>query len=172
MLDLTLFSHSSTSAQTGENITAPPISRSRRPAILTYTSPLIDISSKISFMPLYVLGWKREAERLVVRMMEGVEFSRGAHNIPETLRLELNSKEEMQVYQAKVTFRTRFTGLRYEIPEVVHDFRVRVSDEFAGGSCTSGGCHLSSSSASCSGLSLCSLSPSAGLSSPVCLIQA
>ncbi|OJJ61067.1 hypothetical protein ASPSYDRAFT_42921 [Aspergillus sydowii CBS 593.65] len=113
MLDLTLFSHSSTSAQTGENITAPPISRSRRPAILTYTSPLIDIFSKISFMPLYVLGWKQEAERLVVRMMEGVEFSRGAHNIPETLRLELNSKEEMQVYSAKVTFRTRFTGLRW-----------------------------------------------------------
>lgn len=113
MLDLTLFSHSSTSAQTGENTTAPPISRSRRPAILTYTSPLIDIASKISFMPLYVLGWKQEAERLVVRMMEGVEFSRGAHNIPETLRLELNSKEEMQVYSAKVTFRTRFTGIRY-----------------------------------------------------------
>lgn len=113
MLDLTLLSHSSTSARTGENITAPPISHSRRAAILTYASPLIDVSSKVSFMPLYILGWKREAEQLLVRMMEGVEFSRGAHNIPETLRLELHSHETMQVYSAKVTFRTRFTGLRY-----------------------------------------------------------
>ncbi|KAL4915302.1 putative adipose-regulatory protein-domain-containing protein [Aspergillus aurantiobrunneus] len=113
MLDLTLLSHSSTSARTGENITALPISRSRRSAILTYNSPLIDISSKVSFMPLYVLGWKREAERLVVQMMEGVEFSRGAHKIPETLRLEVNSQQEMQFYSAKVTFRTRFTGLRW-----------------------------------------------------------
>ncbi|KAL4779174.1 putative adipose-regulatory protein-domain-containing protein [Aspergillus varians] len=113
MLDLMLLSPSSTSARTGKNITAPPIFRSRRPAILTYTSSLIDISSKVSFMPLYVMGWKREAERLVVRMMEGVEFSHGAHNIPETLRLELNSQQQMQVYSAKVTFRTRLTGLRW-----------------------------------------------------------
>ncbi|KAL4928415.1 seipin [Aspergillus undulatus] len=113
MLDLTLLSHSSTSARTGENITAPPISHSRRSAILTYASPLIDISSKVSFLPLYVLGWKREAERLVVQMLEGVEFSRGAHNVPESLRLELHSHQVMQVYSAKVTFRTRFTGLRW-----------------------------------------------------------
>ncbi|KAL4873421.1 hypothetical protein BDV12DRAFT_159962 [Aspergillus spectabilis] len=112
MLDLTLLSHSSTSAWTGGNTTAQSISHSRRPAILTYTSQLIDVSSKVSFMPLYVLGWKREAERLVVPMMEGVEFSRGAHNIPETLRLELHN-HEMQVYSAKVAFRTRYTGLRW-----------------------------------------------------------
>ncbi|KAL4906107.1 hypothetical protein BDW74DRAFT_151287 [Aspergillus multicolor] len=113
MLDLTLLSHSSTSARTGENITAPPISRSRRHAILTYASPLIDITSKLSFMPLYVLGWKLEAERLVVPMMERVEFSRGAHNVPETLRLEVHSEEKMQFYSAKVKFRASFTGLRW-----------------------------------------------------------
>ncbi|KAL4810424.1 putative adipose-regulatory protein-domain-containing protein [Aspergillus unguis] len=113
MLDLTLLSHSSTSARRGENITAPPISHARRPAILTYASPLVDISSKVSFMPLYVLGWKREAERLVVRMMEGVEFSRGPHSRPETLRLEIRAQEKVQVYSAKVMFRTRFTGLRW-----------------------------------------------------------
>ncbi|KAL4945064.1 hypothetical protein BDV06DRAFT_185926 [Aspergillus oleicola] len=113
MLDLTFLSHSSTSAQTGEKITAPPISHSRRPAILTYASPLVDVSSKVSFLPLYILGWRREAEKLVVRMMEGVELSRGAHNVPETLQLEIHSPQVMQVYSAKVTFRTRFTGLRW-----------------------------------------------------------
>ncbi|KAL5002306.1 putative adipose-regulatory protein-domain-containing protein [Aspergillus recurvatus] len=113
MLDLTLLSHSLMSARTGGNTTAPPISHSRRPAILTYASPLIDISSKVSFMPLYVLGWKREAERLVVPMMEGIEFSRGAHKVPETLRLEVQSDEKMQFYSAKVKFRASFTGLRW-----------------------------------------------------------
>ncbi|KAL4736562.1 putative adipose-regulatory protein-domain-containing protein [Aspergillus similis] len=112
MLDLTLLSQSSTSARTGE-ITAPPISHSRRPAILTYASPLVDISSKASFMPLYVLGWKREAERLVIPMMERVEFSRGARNVPDILRLEVQSEEKMQFYSAKVKFRASFTGLRW-----------------------------------------------------------
>ncbi|KAL2827021.1 putative adipose-regulatory protein-domain-containing protein [Aspergillus cavernicola] len=112
MLDLTLLSQPPTSARTSKNA-APPISHSRRPAILTYTSPLVDISSKVSFMPLYVLGWRRESERLVVRMMEGFQFASGAHNRPESLRLELRSQQEMQIYAAKVTFRTRFTGLRW-----------------------------------------------------------
>ncbi|KAL3469526.1 putative adipose-regulatory protein-domain-containing protein [Aspergillus californicus] len=112
MLDLTFLSHPSMSARTGET-TAPPIAHSRRPAILTYTSPLIDISSKISFMPLYILGWRRESERLVVPLMEGVEFARGAHNKPESLRLEIQSPVEIHVYAVKVTFTTRFTGLRW-----------------------------------------------------------
>jgi seipin len=113
MLDLTLLSQSSTSARTVGEITAPPISHSRRPAILTYASPLVDISSKVSFMPLYVLGWKREAERLAVPMMERVEFSRGTHNVPDTLRLEIQREEKMQFYSAKVKFTASFTGLRY-----------------------------------------------------------
>ncbi|KAL4884698.1 putative adipose-regulatory protein-domain-containing protein [Aspergillus karnatakaensis] len=113
MLDLTLLSHYSAPAWIGGNTTAQSISHSRRPAILTYNSQLVDVSEKVSFMPLYVLGWKREAERLVVPMMEGVKFSRGANNVPETLRLELQSHHEMQVYSAKVTFRARFTGLRW-----------------------------------------------------------
>ncbi|KAL4979294.1 putative adipose-regulatory protein-domain-containing protein [Aspergillus desertorum] len=113
MLGLTLLSHSSTSARTGDNTTAPPISYSRRPAILTYASPLVDNFSKVSFMPLYVLGWKREAERLMVPMMEGVEFSRGTNNVPETLRLEIQSEEKMQFYSAKVRFRASFAGLRW-----------------------------------------------------------
>ncbi|KAL3430742.1 putative adipose-regulatory protein-domain-containing protein [Aspergillus tetrazonus] len=113
MLDLTLLSQSSTSARTVGEIAAPPISHSRRPAILTYASPLVDISSKVSFMPLYVLGWKREAERLAVPMMERVEFSRGTHNVPDTLRLEIQSEEKMQFYSAKVKFTASFTGLRW-----------------------------------------------------------
>ncbi|KAJ0424117.1 putative adipose-regulatory protein-domain-containing protein [Aspergillus carlsbadensis] len=112
MLDLSLLSQPSTSASTGENSSPQVISHSRRPAILSYASPLIDISRKVAFMPLYIVGWQREAERLVVRMMERIEFSRGTLNIPGTARLELHSQVEMQVYAAKVTFRAHLTGLR------------------------------------------------------------
>ncbi|PWY92617.1 hypothetical protein BO70DRAFT_357758 [Aspergillus heteromorphus CBS 117.55] len=113
MLDLTLLSRPSTSAETGLNTSVTALSQSRRPAILTYTSPLVDTASKLSFMPLYVIGWQREAEKLQVRMMERVQFARGWRNIPDSLRLEIHSSEKMQVYTAKVMFRARFTGLRY-----------------------------------------------------------
>ncbi|BAE57724.1 unnamed protein product [Aspergillus oryzae RIB40] len=113
MLDLTLLSHPSTSALTGTNSSTYPISRSRRPAMLTYASPLVDTASKLSLMPFYVFGWSREAEKLVVPMMERVEFARGRRNLPESLRLEIHSKEEMQIYKATVEFRARFTGLRW-----------------------------------------------------------
>ncbi|KAB8229973.1 seipin [Aspergillus alliaceus] len=113
MLDLTLLSHPSTSVLTGMNGSTYPISRSRRPAILTYSSPLVDTASKLWLMPFYVIGWQREAEKLEVPMMERVEFSRGWRNLPESLRLEIHSHEQMQFYKAKVEFRARFTGLRW-----------------------------------------------------------
>ncbi|KAL2868314.1 seipin [Aspergillus lucknowensis] len=113
MLDLTLLSQPPTSESTGENASPLPISHSRRPAILSYTSPLIDFSKKVTFMPLYILGWRRETERLVIQMMERAEFSRGALDVPGSLRLELHSRGEMQVYGAKVAFRANLSGLRY-----------------------------------------------------------
>ncbi|GAB1203293.1 hypothetical protein APSETT445_001922 [Aspergillus pseudonomiae] len=111
MLDLTLVSQPSTSVLTGTNSSTFPLSRSRRPAILTYASPLVDTASKLSLMPFYVFGWTREAEKLVVPMMERVEFARGRRNLPESLRLEIHSNEEMQIYKATVEFKARFTGL-------------------------------------------------------------
>lgn len=112
MLDLALFSHPSTSARTGTNISADTLSRSRRPAILTYASPMVDTANKLSLMPLYVVGWHREAEAVNVQMMEKIEFPRGWRNLPESLRLEIQSDERMQVYSASVQFKARFTGLR------------------------------------------------------------
>ncbi|PLN79876.1 hypothetical protein BDW42DRAFT_172024 [Aspergillus taichungensis] len=112
MLDLSLISCSPTSASIGMNASTPAIAQSRRPGILTYTSPLVDTASQISFLPLYLIGWKREMEKLEVPMMEQVEFARGARNLPKCAYLKIESKEDMQFYSAKVRFRARFTGLR------------------------------------------------------------
>lgn len=65
-------------------------------------------------MPLYVVGWRREAETLEIPMMEKLEFARGARNLPQSLRLEIQSDGKLQIYSARVEFRARFTGLRYD----------------------------------------------------------
>lgn len=111
MLDLSLLSPSASSFQ--DNTSTYVLAKSRRPAILTFASPMIDTVSRIWRMPLYVLGWKKEAETLETAMMEGVEFAKGWRNLPGSLRLELQSQERMQVYSATVKFVARFKGLRY-----------------------------------------------------------
>lgn len=118
MLDLAL-SHSSMTTPANTNTSTRPILQSRRPAILTFNSALIDTATKLTFMPLYVTGWRREAERLSVPMMEQVEFARGSRNTPDLLRLEVRSSEQMQFYGVKVAFKARFTGLRYDILLVI-----------------------------------------------------
>lgn len=116
MLDLALLSHPlDISTGKGANVSTVPMVRSRRPAILTYASPLVDTANRLSYLPLYVVGWHREEEILDVQMMEQVEFSRGWRNLPGSLRLRVESDERMQIYSAKVVFRARFTGLRYHI---------------------------------------------------------
>ncbi|KAJ5158452.1 Survival protein SurE-like phosphatase/nucleotidase [Penicillium coprophilum] len=112
MLDLTLFSsRPASSLLPGPNNT--PISQARRPAIMTFASPLVDVARRAARMPFYVVGWHRESETLEVPMMEQLEFSKGAQNLPQSLRLEIQSDLKMQVYTARVEFRARLTGLRW-----------------------------------------------------------
>jgi seipin len=111
MLDLAFLSRPQSSIM-GTNSSTSVITHSRRPAILTYASPLVDTAHKISRMPLYLVGWQREAETLEVKMMESVEFARGWRNVPGSLRFEMQSQEQMQVYSAIVKFKAKFTGLR------------------------------------------------------------
>ncbi|KAK2809619.1 hypothetical protein FQN50_003676 [Emmonsiellopsis sp. PD_5] len=128
MLDLSLYSQPSSSSS--QPATTEPILpskdlivRSRRPAILTYASSLVDTGRRISRMPFYVFGWKREAERVKVVMMERVEFAKGRGkegNIPAQLRLEIQSPERMQVYSAVVRFDARFSGLRW----IMYNWRI------------------------------------------------
>lgn len=112
MIDLTLYSRPGSALLPGSAKDANPIMQSRRSAILTYTSPLVDVARRMARLPLYVVGWRREAEILDVSMLEQVEFARGSRNLPESLRLEIQSDDKMQVYSARVQFRARFTGMR------------------------------------------------------------
>ncbi|QQK47015.1 Adipose-regulatory protein, Seipin [Penicillium digitatum] len=112
MLDLALFSsRPASSLLPGPNNT--PLTRARRHAIMTYASPLVDLARRVACMPLYVVGWHRESETLEVPMMELLEFAKGARNLPQSLRLEIQSDSKMQIYTAQVEFRAKLTGLRW-----------------------------------------------------------
>lgn len=88
------------------------IARSRRPAILTYVSPMVDAASTLSGLLWYILGWKKESEALEVSMFEGVEFSKGRKNIPQGIRVIIEADEKMQFYDLRVKIIAKLGGLR------------------------------------------------------------
>lgn len=63
-------------------------------------------------MPLYLTGLLREAETLEVSMMEDIEFARGWRNLPASARLEIQSREPLQIYKAVLKFKASLAGLR------------------------------------------------------------
>lgn len=101
------------SSFSAKDASTPIIMQSRRSAILTYTSSIVNLASTISGMPWYLLGWKKESEVLEVRMFEGVEFERGWKNIPQSAKVIIDANEKMQIYSVEIKIVARFKGLRY-----------------------------------------------------------
>jgi seipin len=104
---ITQDSHSSTIA------TSQILFISRRPAILTYTSRLVSLSSRILSLPLYILGLKHESETLHIPMAESAIFKKGKANVPAYVLLEIQTGQEVQVYDVRIHFKARFGGLRW-----------------------------------------------------------
>ncbi|KAK8252755.1 putative adipose-regulatory protein-domain-containing protein [Phyllosticta capitalensis] len=96
------------------------LARERRPAILTYYSAPVEHVIKALELPMYLVGWRREAETLEVPMMEAVRFERGWRNLPEVVRVEVQAVERMQVYGCAVVFEARLQGLRY----LMYNYRI------------------------------------------------
>ena len=86
---------------------------SRRPGILSYRSLVVESLYRLIELHWYLLGWRKEAEKLTISLWEGVEFPRGWRNVPESMRVDIQSTHRMQVYSAKVLFKARFRGLRW-----------------------------------------------------------
>ena len=122
MIDLSLFSASAIlsspadlipSSVAATNTSSSILARSRRPAILTYSSPIVDTAHKLSGLPWYVLGWKKESEVLEVSMFEGVQFARGPKNVPDKVQVVIEADEKMQFYELGISIVAQFGGLRY-----------------------------------------------------------
>lgn len=94
---------------------------SRRPAIIPYTSRILTFSHTLLHLPWHVLGFRDlDRSQLVIPMFERLTFPRGSRNLPTHARLELQSSVMLQVYDAKLSFRAKFQGLRF----VIYNYRV------------------------------------------------
>lgn len=120
MLDLSLLAPDSTTPSSDMinsslygNTSAPILARSRRPAILTYASPVVDAASTLSGLPWYIMGWKQESEILKVSMLEGVEFAKGWTNVPQSVKVVVEAEEKMQFYEVGVRIVAKLGGLRW-----------------------------------------------------------
>jgi hypothetical protein len=89
------------------------LARSRRPAILTYRSYIIEHAYRLLRLPLYLVGWHTESEHIEISMMESVEFDKGARNVPSSVKVELRSRHPLEVYTVSVRFSARLEGLRW-----------------------------------------------------------
>ncbi|KAJ4377771.1 hypothetical protein N0V83_000601 [Neocucurbitaria cava] len=100
---------------TDETLAGKPtvLARSRRPALLTYRSRITDLAYRLLRLPLYLIGWHTESERIEISMMESVTFEQGARNVPSSLRLEVRSRNPLEIYHASVRVSARLEGLRW-----------------------------------------------------------
>ena len=87
---------------------------SSRPAILTYTPPLISASLAILNSPLLISGLKRDAETLIVPIIDRFEFAGSAPSTPRWAHLEISRHDnKIQVYSTKLIFIAQFEGVRF-----------------------------------------------------------
>ncbi|CAD6571952.1 MAG: hypothetical protein ASARMPRED_004928 [Alectoria sarmentosa] len=128
MLDLSLFGPSTVTTPSTSILpsslyklnTTATLVHSRRPAILTYTSPVVETANTLSGLPWYIMGWKSESEVLSVSMLEGVEFAKGWAHVPQSLRVVVEADEKMQFYEVVVRIIAKLGGLRW----VLYNHRV------------------------------------------------
>jgi len=113
------------------------LATSSRPAILTYTSPLISTSLTILNSPLLITGFKKESETLLVQLMERFEFPSSARaSRPRTAQIQISPAESnrIQIYSAKLILVAQFEGIRYP-PLFLNLYVDRESHECVDGSC-------------------------------------
>ena len=95
------------------NLANETLAKSSRPAILTYTSPIISTSLTLLNSPLIIAGFKRESETLLIRIMERFEFPAYRVSRPALARLDIiPSADRIQVYSTKLIFVAQFEGIR------------------------------------------------------------
>jgi seipin len=88
------------------------LATSARPAILTYTSPLISTSLTVLNSPFLITGFKKESETLLVPVMERFEFGSSRASRPRYAFIEIIPDSKIHVYSAKLMFVAQFEGVR------------------------------------------------------------
>lgn len=92
---------------------------SARPAIMKYTSPLIDTVSTVLLSAPILLGIKKESQKITVPVLEGYSFEAGWLTNPSHAKIELHAPE-IQVYSCNIMFQSKLEGLNW----MLYNFRV------------------------------------------------
>ncbi|KAI4729618.1 hypothetical protein E4T49_02623 [Aureobasidium sp. EXF-10728] len=111
-----------------DSTTTKVLASSRRSAILTYYSPVVDLARKATELHWLILGWRLEAETLDIPVFNGVSFAKGWRNVPDTMQIQVQSSARMQIYEANVVFKARFQGLRW----IMYNHRITSAVVFIG----------------------------------------
>lgn len=85
---------------------------STRPAIIPYTDPLVSLAKRLLLLAYHVFVPASETTRLVVPMVERLEFRPGKM-MPTALVLDVQAGQSLQVYDVLVTFTAQLGGLRW-----------------------------------------------------------
>lgn len=96
------------SALEGRNV----LHTSTRPAIVPYTDPLVSLASRLLFLAYHVFVPHSETTKLVVPMVERLEFRPGKMS-PTSLVLDVQAGQTLQVYSVFVTITAQLHGLRW-----------------------------------------------------------
>ncbi|KAK3292575.1 putative adipose-regulatory protein-domain-containing protein [Chaetomium fimeti] len=88
-----------------------------RPALIPYVDPLASLASRVLFLGYHLLAPRGAAAvRLTVPMAEGLAFAvprrDAARVLPDSLLLEVQAGQAIQVYDARVTLVARLRGLQ------------------------------------------------------------
>ena len=99
------------------NVTAPKNSglsvlhHSRRPAMLTYTSPIPFLAQTLLYLPFHIMNIRDlDSACLRIPMFERLSFPRGTANMPTHVRLEIQSDSSANTGSTMPTFNIPFLG--------------------------------------------------------------
>lgn len=85
-------------------------SKSSRPAMIRYRSPLLKMINVVFLAPLYLTGYTEEKQNLQVNLMD--DFVDNAYKPTIKIGLEVRAKK-IETYAAVLKVHAQFTGLRY-----------------------------------------------------------
>ncbi|KAK3316346.1 putative adipose-regulatory protein-domain-containing protein [Apodospora peruviana] len=83
-----------------------------RPALIPYTHPVVELASRLLFLPYHIFYPHSEATTLKIGVVERLAFPR-AGILPNSVYVEVQAGQTLQTYKASVTFSAQLGGLRW-----------------------------------------------------------
>lgn len=84
----------------------------RRPVLLTYVDPIVQVASRLLLLPYRILRQPRDIITLTTSMLEMENLAQSGPK-PNYVMLELEAAPSIQVYSASIVFKSQLYGVRW-----------------------------------------------------------